>query len=62
MCQGYADNSKVNRELMCYMPEGKSFTKVGLELGILHWMPFGVSDPARCNYSLVINPTLILLA
>ena len=60
MCQGYADSSKVNRELRDYI-EGRSFDKEGLEAGILSWMPFQVSDPAKCSYSLYINIISILL-
>ena len=60
MCHGYADNSKVNRKLGYYM-KGQSFDKMGLELGILRWMPFKVGDPARYNNSLFINQILIWL-
>ena len=61
MCQGYADNSKVNRGLR-YCMKGQSFGKRKLELEILSWMPFKVGDLARCNNSLLSNPILILLA
>ena len=61
MCQGYADHSKVNRELRYYM-KGRSFDKMDLEIKILSWMPFKVGDLARYNKSLLINPILILLA
>ena len=61
MCQGYADNSKVNRGLGCCM-KGQSFDKRKLELEILSWMPFKVGDLARCNNFLLSNPILILLA
>ena len=61
MCQGYANNSKVNSKLGYYM-KGQSFNKMDMELGILSWMPFKVSDPARYNNSLFINPILIQLA
>ena len=61
MCQGYADNSKVNRELGDYM-KSQEFNKMAVELKILRWMPFKVGDPARCNNSLLIKQKLILLA
>ena len=61
MCQGYADNSKVNRNLGYYV-KGRRFNKMTLELEILDWMPFKVGDLARYNNSLLINPILILLA
>ena len=61
MCQGYTDNSKVNRNLGYYM-ENQSFDKMDLELEIMNWMPFEVGDLARGNNSLLINPILILLA
>ena len=40
---------------------GQSFDKENLEIGILSWMPFEVSDPAKCSSALLINPTLTLL-
>ena len=40
----------------------KSFDKENLEIGILSWMPFRVSDPAKCGSTFLINLTLILLA
>ena len=43
------------------MEEG-SFDKEELEIRILNWMPFQVSNHPQCNCALLINPTLILLA
>ena len=53
--------SKVHRELRPCMEEG-SFDKEELEIRILNWMPFQVSNHTQCNCALFINPTLILLA
>ena len=61
ICQGHADNSEVNRELGYYMKE-RSFKKKDLELDILSWMPFKVSDSAGYNNSFLIKPNLVLLA
>ena len=45
MSQGYLDNSpKVNRELRSWMM-GRSFDKQVLQMGIVDWMPYEVSDP-----------------
>ena len=58
MCQDYAGNSKFNRELRSWMT-GRSFDKQALEIGILNWMPCGVSD--QCQ-PILINVILTTVA
>ena len=48
MCQSYTDNSKVNRELRYWVAIG-SFDKQILEMAILSWMPYKVSDPCQLS-------------
>ena len=38
-----------------------NFHKEKLEIGILSWMPFEVSDPDKCKCAFLIKPILILL-
>ena len=48
MCQNCTDNSKVNRELKCWIEIG-SFDKQELEMAIISWMPYEVSDPCQLS-------------
>ena len=61
MCEGYVTNSTFNREMRFAMMES-DFNKAILEIGILEWMPYWVSDPCHYDCGLLINHILELVA